>query len=383
MMVTDSLVLAGSFWRSAGPFAQYIRNFDDLQITWHPPTKVFDGDIGWPELRWNKWLFMHRPAQGPQFVLFNRAKEMGCKTWIDIDDNLFNIPPDNKSAPFYNNINTQTLMMNIVRDADVITTSTPFLKEILETLRGKNDVILLPNGLPIDLFDNTRNKLLNKKKEKQPVIMWRGSEHHQRDLYTYKDSIADCINSHPNIKWEFVGHLPWFIETQLKGKNWRAWMPTEVTQYHRNLLKAEPDVTMVPLWNSQFNMSKSNIAWIESIFSGAMTLAPNWPHWAHPGCQWYDVTKKETFEITLNRICVEMDKGWHLNKWELIDQAWDYIKEYYNVDVFNAQIRRQILKGNTEKALEFSEILQKTLYPEYKSLKDRLQITKVPTQSQS
>jgi hypothetical protein len=51
-----------------------------------------------------------------------------------------------------------------------------------------------------------------------------------------------------------------------------------------SVLKAiKPKINVVPLHDNPFNLGKSNIAWLEATYAGAVTLAPDTPEWRKAG----------------------------------------------------------------------------------------------------
>lgn len=370
LMVTDNLEMSGSFWRSGGPFTSYRKQFKDLDVQWKDTRECYNpGGNTWTEIRFFDWIFMHRPFSKDHYTFICRAKEMGVKVWVDYDDHLFSVPLDNETSPTYNTAESHSYMLAILKIVDVVTTSTPFLKEVLDTLRGKDDVILTVNAVPLDWWNSLRSSILVKQdSSKKPVVMWRGSRHHQRDVYTFKDGIIKAMNDFKDIQFEWVGHIPWCISTAVKHNNYRLHGVQKLDSYHKNIMKAQPDLTMVPLWNCQFNLAKSNIGWIESTLAGAITLAPNWPHWAHPGVQNYDVNDSSTFSMMLNAACEEMMRGDYLKKkWDAVNTAWKFIENYYNIEDINAQFRRPIINGDLSFAIESTKNYMAEVYPLFKS----------------
>jgi hypothetical protein len=57
--------------------------------------------------------------------------------------------------------------------------------------------------------------------------------------------------------------------------------------YFKYLHDTNPSALIVPLHDSEFNRSKSSIAWIEACFAGSITIAPSWEEWERPGCLTY------------------------------------------------------------------------------------------------
>jgi hypothetical protein len=56
-------------------------------------------------------------------------------------------------------------------------------------------------------------------------------------------------------------------------------------------------IHIVTLYERDFNLSKSNISWIESTIAGSVVLAPDWEEWKKPGIVNY--ASKEDFKEKL------------------------------------------------------------------------------------
>ena len=93
---------------------------------------------------------------------------------------------------------------------------------------------------------------------------------------------------------------------------------------------------MVPLADHPFNRSKSNIAYLEAIYSGAICVAPDWDEWRHPGVLTY--TGKESFQAQLQRAITmpadELDAEWRRGR--------DYVETALTIDVVN-NVRSAVL----------------------------------------
>ena len=61
-----------------------------------------------------------------------------------------------------------------------------------------------------------------------------------------------------------------------------------IFSYMELLRQVSPWVNIVPLARNDFNLAKSNLAWLEGSAIGAATLAPKWEEWLRPGVVNYD-----------------------------------------------------------------------------------------------
>jgi hypothetical protein len=93
----------------------------------------------------------------------------------------------------------------------------------------------------------------------------------------------------------------------------------------------------VPLADSIFNRCKSNIAWIEGSFAGAVCLVPDWEEWQMPGTVRYSNPAEygEKMKLLLNN---------NFNYRKYNDLSWEYIMDNLTLSRVNGQ-RIEILKG--------------------------------------
>lgn len=117
-------------------------------------------------------LFMHRPISNTETSLLWTANRLGVKTWIDIDDLLWDIPLTNPALIMHGPKERENLMTSFL-NADVITCSTPYLAERIEKDFGRR-AIAIPNA-----WNERTGKptAFNAKPEKKAVL-YRGSNTH-------------------------------------------------------------------------------------------------------------------------------------------------------------------------------------------------------------
>jgi hypothetical protein len=85
-----------------------------------------------------------------------------------------------------------------------------------------------------------------------------------------------------------MGDNLWFLTDTMERENTVVSDGLDVLDYHQYIHDLKPSVMMVPLFGSMFNHCKSNIAWIEATFAGAVTVAPAWDEWNRPGILTYE-----------------------------------------------------------------------------------------------
>lgn len=266
-----------SFYRGAGPFGHMKRTRGDIEL-------LFDEQPKWPIYQSSHVAFFQRPSNMAHVHYIKQIKEWGLPLWIDYDDDLLAITPDNPVYPIYANNEVRQAILAILPLADVVTVSTETIKARYDHLNS--NIRVVPNAFDERLIayrDPLPDRLPN-----NPTVLWRGSHTHQKDLATFSSEILRVAEANPKARWYFQGYNPYFI-TDLMPEHTRLCngnIPIEA--YFRLIHNSiRPAISMVPLWSSPFNHAKSNIAVLESAFAGAASLVPNWSGWKLPGTMLY------------------------------------------------------------------------------------------------
>jgi hypothetical protein len=282
----------------------------------------------WADLGGIDILFIQRPYQPEMLKLAEYVKNLGIKVWVDYDDNLFQLPNENRS--FFNFTGkVKQLMIETLRMADVISVSTQPLHDFFDKQLGLKNLYVVPNALNDDLF--TRTPTFNAESKN---IVWRGSETHVGDLVYFTPEIVEAMQAGNN-KWHFMGYNPFTVSNLVDDREKIAvYEAQDVLIYHQSLINLKPKLMHVPLADNPLNRCKSNIAWIEATYAGAITIGPAWPEWHRPGM----LTYRDQAEYY--QLLSQADNLSPLH-WQ---QSWDYIKENLMLSHVNHQ-RAAIIKS--------------------------------------
>jgi hypothetical protein len=277
-------------------------------------------------------IFLQRPFTSGNVQSIDYAHRCKRKVWIDYDDDLLSVPTNNQVCDVYTSKEAKENILKCISMADLVTVSTKKLKEKYNSV-NKN-IHVVPNAFDDDFFT------LDYAKEQRKSVLWRGSNSHQMDLMTYRDDILDkCKNS--DYHWWFFGclrHEIWFM-SEYTGKNSSYVTPMDVVYYMDKLKSIQASIAIVPLQNNEFNKSKSNIAYIEMVYAGAVPIVPDWDEWNLPGCIRYG--ENDSFKS-----CLE----------SLMDCPPQYLRDINKVGV--EYIRENLLLSNiNKKRIELLESL--------------------------
>lgn len=314
---SDSVVSVCSFWRSRGVLSELSRQgyIDIIESDWNSD---------WTTIRMCDIAFFQRPMSSKCLQQVMICKDLGLKIWVDLDD-YNSIPVYHEAYDLYIKEYDELSFQKIMMLADVVTTTTKYLQN--HYLSYNNNVIIIPNAIN-DYWIPFNKQSINK------LVFYRGGGHKATDLWEYKDCIIEVMNRHKD--WEFccIGYDPEFIKSKIS--NYQYLGDFSIHDYIALILQSKPSIFVIPLADNKINKGKSNINWIESTISGAVTLTPHYWHLNNYSLTYKD---KKSFTINFERLIVEDD----LRK-ELWTKSVQKVKKDYLLSNVNKQ-RLEIIKN--------------------------------------
>lgn len=260
-------------------------------------------------------VYMHRPGSTPFIdrTVIEMSKKLGIPLWVDLDDDLESITPDNPVFKNYSSPDAKEAIQVAIANADILTCGGQTHYERLA--RQKADVVLLPNSLD--------DRLLHLKRpfKYRPVLAWRGSESHRIDLHYYEKEIAEVLKQYPECV--FFGFNPYHFDWLAPGVeiNWQG--QVNLIQYYIALCKWNAAFHFVPMIDTTFNRVKSNLAWSDATLAGSVVLGPDFEEYRRPGVWRYTSEDRESFRLEFFRM-LRADK----DGLEKMHQAsWDWIRD--------------------------------------------------------
>jgi len=309
-----------AFYRSSGILKDLRRktNHKITLIQWD------QAQMNWSLINQFDLIMMQRPFSKESLNLSNYIKQCNIKLWIDYDDNLFAVNPENPTHALYSNPEIQKNIQGIIANADIVSVPTEYLRQVY--VEFNKNIVVIPNAL---------NDLLFQRPELKPRTnhcVWRGPEAHIFDLMNYSKEINQVTKDFPEWRFVFMGFSPWFLADTANKIN----IPSmDIVIYMQTLFNISPSCFHVPLHDNAFNRAKSNIAYIEGSYAGAVCICPSW--WNVPGALSY-TDGASYYEAISTVLKGEVDKA------AMNNMAWSYIQDCLTLSKINI-LRLQIINS--------------------------------------
>jgi glycosyltransferase involved in cell wall biosynthesis len=157
----------------------------------------------------------------------------------------------------------------LIKRADILTVSTPRLKEVY----GEKSLVVY-NALDLSIWKPYK---IEKENKSEFRIGWSGGSTHYGDLYTIKNDLEYITKKYPNVKLVISGSTFEAIfkninPSQLEFKPW-----IDISGHPYRTILGNIDLAIIPLEKNDFNKYKSCIKWYEYASIGVPTIAVNYP----------------------------------------------------------------------------------------------------------
>jgi len=326
LFLTYDVTEAISYYRVAG-VTEHLSKITNHDITLMQWSNI--GETTWPMLINGNYdiIFFSRPFTKDVKEFLFYAKLCGKRIWIDHDDNLLSVNPENKYYTTYMKEEVKQTICDIVSIADVVSVTTDFLRDVY--LKYNKNIWVIPNAFNDIILKRT------KPRERSKTIFWRGSDSHIFNLWSYGKEIISTIDEFNDWKFTFMGYYPWFIP-----KGWGYIESTDIMLYFHTLKVIAPSVFHSPINNDNFNNCRSAISVIEAAYCGAASIVPSF--WTYkgqspiPGTITYNDNK--SYYEALKACCsgdVDFEKQSEI--------TWEYVSDMWSLSNIN-KIRVELIK---------------------------------------
>lgn len=233
----------------------------------------------------DRWLegmetVVFQRAVSPLFVKWqNRCRQLGIRTVLEMDDDLWHVPRENPAAWYWRTGGAQRNLSAMAEKADAIVVSTVPLAGVVEQKTGRGATVC-PNHVhpdcwgsevwgKIEQHPNTHDG------QRYPVIGWAGSGTHDHDFREALPALMRVLNERPTVQLRFLGCAPQSVKGVVPPSRFQFAKGVEFTQYPSTLRMAHFDIGIAPITDSKFNHSKSGIKAIEYASLSIPTIASN------------------------------------------------------------------------------------------------------------
>lgn len=289
----------------------------DVTFVHDPRDKaIFEADV----------LVLQRQTSPDVLQLMRYLKSKGTKIVFEFDDNFHCLPPSNPNHVHYSNGKPATKTMeSFIREADVVTVSTPGLKD--EYAKFNPNIHVCYNSVDDAQFARFADRELTgfPKRDGEIRIGWAGSDTHRADFGMVLKQTCKVLESIPWAKMVFIGadmrsmlpaHLrgraeyagaTWGRHQFKKGDEERADLGP--IAYFDLVDQADLDVAIAPIESTTFNRCKSYIKVLEYGMLGIPALASNfgpYRQYAHNGP--ILIADPEGWENRLRMLCINQNE---------------------------------------------------------------------------
>lgn len=182
-------------------------------------------------------------------------KDRNIKIIYDLDDDIFDVPPSNPNFSHFKRPEIRSRYEFFIKNADLVTVSTQYLKTRLENLNSNIEV--LPNCID---FETWPSPVLSSHPEIR--LGWAGSPTHYEDLMLIFPTLKNIMKKFKNVHLYFLGYCP---SEFLKEFDKRIFL-IEGGLYNIYQLKFAQmgiDIGFIPLVVNNLNKSKSPVKYLE------------------------------------------------------------------------------------------------------------------------
>lgn len=181
----------------------------------------------------------------------------------EIDDDIFNVPDWNPAYQEFGKRKTQDQIKKFLELVDAVWVTTDALKDLYSEYN--DNIYVLPNSIALEAHTPSPNNSAKK------VVCWQGSKTHDHDLKLLSKHVARLIKD-PDVFVKIWGSLDFPGAYTVPAVDFQA--------FHAVLSQVDACIGLAPLVPVKFNLSKSNLKFLEYSIQGAVTIASNYGPYA-------------------------------------------------------------------------------------------------------
>lgn len=207
-------------------------------------------------------VVVQRLSSQQNYEAMRLFKRMNLKIVYDLDDDLWSVPTFN---PAFKVMKQWLPGFEIcAKMADMLIVSTEHLRVMVRRALGKEcpPIEVVENAVDFDWFRPV-SESYRKNRNGKVVLGWAGTDTHSGDVDRVFSLIPQLMREHPELEFEVVGQkMPSELEAFGNRARQRYFVP--IAEYAANWASWQWDISLAPVAENAFNLSKSNIKMLEA-----------------------------------------------------------------------------------------------------------------------
>lgn len=200
--------------------------------------------------------------------IWRGARTPSSRLVYEIDDDVFTVNTENWQAfSLFNREDIQDAITHHAEVADLITVTNSYLAEVMTRATGNRNVVILPNHVPGWVLD------IQRPPRARPSVGWQGGASHGADVGLAADPVRRFLRDFPGWDLQLVGtdYRPTF-RVPADRSSFTKWV--RVNDDPRGFYETMNfDIGLAPLFDNEFNRSKSFLKPLEMNALGIPVLA--------------------------------------------------------------------------------------------------------------
>jgi len=283
---------------------------------------------------------------------FAEAKRLGIKIGYDIDDPIFDIESVVKNS----NIDhlDQNIIDNLLNDvssyllalhsSDFCIASTSGMKEVIRKSGYKGDIIIRKNG--VDKETKNLSATIDSIREDSQVtrlIYATPSKAHQADFLLIEDVLIKILKKyHGRVRLILMGELE--FSNKKNSEEVEKYIDRESVGSYKEFLNvlSTVDINLVPLVNSKFNSTKSNIKFLDATSVNVVSICSNIGDYKSLN-DGYNCYLADGVDEWFDKLCSLIDNK--QRRYDMLEKAKYTLEQEYDLKVVGQDLVSYIQKG--------------------------------------
>lgn len=272
----------------------------------------------------------------------NLTREAGKPVVLDLDDDLFALPPDHPDRISTYYASGLPTLLHAILNVDGVTVTTEPLKEVVRNLNP--NVWILPNYFDDQLWEFRPEKT---KSPGDPVtIFYMGTETHRPDLHLISPPLFQLAKAFgPAITFYFYGIEPPRGLEELTQVTHQPVQTFNYESFATHMSNIQADLAIAPLCDNRFNQSKSAIKFFEYTAMGIPGVYADLPPYssiirdgytgllAQTPEKWYEKIQLLIENPELRQGLIKNAQKCVKTQWLMGDHSSEWLDAYKNISV--------------------------------------------------